>query len=76
MFEPLPDRNLTTAAYILTMMTLCKPLRFEPQQSVLAVRLPVRTPNKGDKLRAHMRNTATVKSTLNFIGPLSQTYTR
>ena len=76
MFEPHLDSNLPTAAYILTMMTLCKRMRFEPQQSVLAVRLPVQTPNKGDKLRAQMRNTKTVKSTLNFIGPLSQTYTR
>ena len=28
------NRNLTAAAYILTMVTLRKPLRFEPQQSV------------------------------------------
>ena len=28
------NRNLAAAAYILTMVTLRKPLRFEPQQSV------------------------------------------
>ena len=28
------NRNLTAAAYILTMVTLRKPLQFEPQQSV------------------------------------------
>ena len=42
MFKPQPDRslnrNLTAAAYILTMLTLRKPLRFEPQQSVQAIK--------------------------------------
>ena len=43
MFKPQPDRNLnrnlTAAAYILTMVTLRKPLRFKPQQSVQAINL-------------------------------------
>ena len=28
------NRNLTGAAYLVTMVMLCKPLLFEPQQSV------------------------------------------
>ena len=33
------NSNLTAAAYTLTMVTLRKPLWFEPQQSVQAIRL-------------------------------------
>ena len=37
MFLPQPYQNLTSAAYILTLVTLCEPLRFEPKQSVQTI---------------------------------------